>query len=147
LLIACDSHQGTEASVSGVTTEPITGCSERRSVARVHDFAEALRTADLDALKVYWGSRFKWFSVTIVRRDGAKNNFAAFSPEKALRYAREKDGLPLRLKAVQTGDRYQGSRGVGYQGRWGSGNVVGKGDLLCSSPQIRVWSMAVHARR
>lgn len=144
LFVARDGGTDTQAS-AGTAAEPRAGCTERQATERVQDFSEALRTADLDALKIYWGDRFKWFSVGTVHSDHTKENFLARSPREALRYISEQDGLPMRLTKIDVNAKYKGSRGMGYEGRWGSRRIIiGKADLICSSPEIRVWSMAVN---
>lgn len=144
LLGACGGEQETQAG-SAATAEPSAGCTNQQSIARVKGFADALRTADLDALERYWGDRFKWFSVTIGHSNGSREHFVAYSPRKARRYIREQDGLPIRLTEIKVLDKYQGKRGVAIEGRWLSGKkIFGKTEFICSSPQVRVWSMGVN---
>lgn len=144
VLLGCGGEQ--ESQAAATADEPRAGCGKRTTVARVEDFADALRTADLAALKVYWGDRFKWFSVTIgSRSSGTRDHFVAYKPKNALRYIREQNGLPMRLTDVKPTDKSSRSRGAAVEGRWGARRkIFGKTDLICSSPQVRVWSMGVN---
>ena len=146
LAVAASGGESGEAQAeAGAGAPVVTGCTSSQVEERAQQFARAIREADLDALDVFWGDRFKWFSVTIGRSKGKWDHFVAYSPRKALRYIREQDGLPIRLTEFDVTEKYRGSRGVGYEGGWGSTKILlGKGDLICGSPEVRVWSMGVN---
>ena len=85
LLIAWDGEQETQAATAApAAVEPQAGCTRKQAIERVKDFGDVLRTADLGALEVYWGGRFKWFSVTIGHSNNPQDHSIAFSPRKAL---------------------------------------------------------------
>jgi len=121
------------------------GCRPRAVGERLVDFAEALRTADTEALRQFWGSRFKWFSVT---GPGRERHFVAYRRGTALRYIRRKDGLPITLSEADVDFEGYAGANMAYGGAWGARELPqdGKGFLLCNKPTIRVWSMAI-ARR
>jgi hypothetical protein len=123
-----------------------TGCTKSNVVDRVQAFAEDLREPSTSGLRRTWGDRMEWFSVTKTRGlNGDKKvwHFVAYKRVKALRWVEDREGLPLTISAVDVIDKERKHRGFSYEGRWASKWVVGKGDMLCGSPQIRVWSMAI----
>jgi hypothetical protein len=123
-----------------------TGCTKGEVVDRVQAFAEDLREASTPGLRRAWGDRMEWFSVTKTRGpNGDKKvwHFVAYKRVKALRWVEDREGLPLRISSVNVTDKERGHVGFAYEGRWASEWVVGKADMLCGSPQIRVWSMAI----
>lgn len=125
------------------------GCSKADVRERVRAFVEALRVPLPSQLREVWGDRMKWFSVTKTRDDRRVWHFVAYQRRKAMRWVEEQGGLPIELRSVGGGiDRpqEQGHIGFRYTGRWHDKWVIGKGDMLCGSSQIRVWSMAIRDR-
>lgn len=129
-----------------------TGCSKDEVEARVLAFAAALREPNVPILREAWGPRMKWFSVTKTRGpNGNKKDwhFVAYRRRKAVRWVRARGGLPIELSTVKReGGGAEDARHTGfqYEGRWGDRYVVGKGDMLCDSTEIRVWSMAIRSQ-
>lgn len=126
-------------------------CAARGAAVRMVRFVAALNQADRRALRPAWGAGFKWFSVTGPHRHSHRDDFVAFSRQRAMRYLRWDRRSRVRLKEVDV-QRLQSRNahhvGVSYQGRWKAGTgawnpMQGKGELRCSSPTIAVWSMAL----
>lgn len=150
LTLAGCSGSNDEVQADTATPTPVlTGCSTSQVETRVRSFARSLRQADLDALDVVWGDRFKWFTVGVQRRSGEVDYLVdARTPDEALDAIEEVNGIPVRMRDVQFNGTYRGAADFQYSGRWGSSRKQeGKGNMLCESPQIRVWSMAVRAQR
>jgi hypothetical protein len=128
---------------AGVTT----GCSAGDVEWRVRTFSRSLRDANLGYLDKVWGDRFKWFTVGVERRNGKVDQLIdARTPQAALDAVKRADGLPVRMQVVQFNGRYRGAADFQYDGRWGARKQSGKGNMLCGSPEIRVWSMVVRTR-
>jgi len=126
---------------------PPAGCSKSEVEARVQAFAAALREPDLAQLRAIWAEpRFKWFSVFRRESGRTKWKFAAFKKAKALRWVEQQGGVPIRITEVRGGTsapKAQGHSGFSYEGRWHGHRFQGKGDMLCQTPEIRVWSAAI----
>lgn len=138
-----DDDDSADASPSAVAT---TGCTKGEVIDRVQAFVQDLREPSTPDLRRTWGNRMEWFSVTKTRGpNGDKRDwhFVAYKRFKALRWVEDRGGLPLTISAVNLTDKQRGHVGFAYEGRWASKWVVGKADMLCGSPQIRVWSMAI----
>jgi hypothetical protein len=101
----------------------------------------------VSALEEIWGNRFKWFTVGKQRRSGnVRPLIDARTTSEAIDAVRRMDGIPIRILEVQLNGKYRGAADFQYEGSWGSSRKqIGKGNLLCDSAQIRVWSMVVQA--
>lgn len=97
----------------------------------------------------------EWFSITKTKDAEGETrgervwHFVAYRRSKGLRWVKRRDGLPIEITEINGGSRKDGKRGhavFNYKGVWNDTDLIrGKGDMLCSSPQIRVWSMAIVA--
>lgn len=127
----------------------VSGCTKAEVRDRVQAFVAALRKPKPAQLRAAWGDRFKWFSATRAKGRKKKWHFVAYKRGKALRWVKVRGGLPLRINKIGGGaknPKTRGHEGFRYEGRWGRKAVIGKGDMLCGSPEIRVWSMAINSR-
>ncbi len=128
-------------------------CRPRQVASRLVRFGRALESADEEELEQLWGPGFKWFSIgredpSGKMKDG--DHFLGRTQEEALGYVRDHT-VPMAFESIQLARGRPGSENgvdVVYQGSWEpesgpDAGFIGKGYLLCGSPTIKVWSMAV----
>lgn len=151
-LLVAENRSDGDAAGASPSPSATTGCTESEVIDRVQAFAEALQEPSSPDLRRAWGDRMEWFSVTKTRGPRGEErvwHFVARKRGKARRWVRKRGGLPLDITEVRGGSgkpKHHGHEGFQYEGRWRSKWIVGKGDMLCGSPQIRVWSMAIRDR-
>ncbi len=127
-------------------------CRPRPLAKLTLGFLDALKEGNRRRLKRFFGSDFKWFSVTGSPVEGHKRHFVAYRARRAITYITKRGGFNLRLKELvvdsapslsQSDISYDGTwRAIrdGERGRW---HFVGKGALNCRKRTVKVWSMAV----
>lgn len=149
MLVQVGSVGGNGAADARPAARADSGCTKAQVRDRVQAFVAALREPKPARLRAAWGDRFKWFSATRAKGEKRKWHFVAYKPGKALRWVKRRGGLPVRISKIGGGakrPKTRGHEGFQYEGRWGRKSVIGKGDMLCGSPEIRVWSMAINSR-
>ena len=63
-----------------------------------------------------------------------------------MHWVKQQSGLPIQITEVKggnSGPKNEGHSGFSYEGRWRGRHFQGKGDMLCRTPEIRVWSAAI----
>jgi hypothetical protein len=158
LLTACQSSslppgKGSRRSKILVTRDDLTmapGCRPHAIAERIIAFLDALNEGDPSDVAAFFGSEFRWFSVT-GSPEGNQRHFTAYTRRDAIRYATEKVNFNLSLRSVATGSPSPGRGDFAFElgwtktmnGREALWQVVGKGAINCASKEIDVWSMAV----
>ncbi len=126
-------------------------CRPQRLATLVLDFFTALRQANGSRLERFFGPGFKWFSVTGSPVPRHKRHFVARQPESAIAYVTRHRGFSLVLSELEVDAAPRRHSDIAYNGVWLRRGVrwlfVGKGATSCSSPVVKVWSMAVREER